>query len=61
MTRYKKIRELAEAADVHEMTIRRAVASGELQAVRVGRTIRVSEEAFEEYLRRPPPAKQRAK
>jgi len=54
MTRYLKIKELARIASVNEFTLRRAITRGDLDAVRVGRCLRVSEEAFERFLKPTP-------
>jgi excisionase family DNA binding protein len=54
MTRYLKIQDLARAASVNPFTIRRAIARGDLDAVRVGRCLRVSEEAFERFIKPTP-------
>jgi len=52
MTRYLKIKDLARTANVNEFTLRRAIARGDLKAVRVGdRCLRVAEEEFERFLK----------
>ena len=56
MQRLYKIREIAELASVNVFTIRKAIAEGELQAVRVRGAWRVTEEAFRRFLK-PVPAK----
>jgi len=40
------VREAAELVHVSERTIRRAIASGNLRAVRIGRTVRVPRESL---------------
>ena len=42
---------VAEELDIHEETARRLVASGELDAFRVGRSIRVTRAALDAYIR----------
>ncbi len=44
--------EIAEEIKVSRMTIYRLIHSGELPAVRVGRSLRVSEAVWRAYLRR---------
>lgn len=44
LKRYHPLSHVAEAFGVHERTIRRAIAEGRIQAVRVGRQIRISED-----------------
>lgn len=46
------VAEVAARMRVSKMTVYRLVHSGHLEAVRVGRSFRVPEEAVEEYLRR---------
>jgi excisionase family DNA binding protein len=46
------VAEVAAAMRVSKMTVYRLVHSGELPAVRVGRSFRVPETAVDEYLRR---------
>lgn len=46
------VAEVAGRMRVSKMTVYRLVHSGQLEAVRVGRSFRVTEEAVEEYLRR---------
>ena len=46
------VAEVAAAMRVSKMTVYRLVHAGELPAVRVGRSFRVSEDAVDEYLRR---------
>jgi excisionase family DNA binding protein len=43
---------VAEALDVTPTTIRRLIARGELQAVRVGRVLRVSQSSFNAFVKR---------
>lgn len=45
------VADVAARMQVSKMTVYRLVHSGELPAVRVGRSFRVSREAVEEYLR----------
>lgn len=51
MTHFYKIRELATIGRVNEATLRRAIADGRLKAVRIGRVLRISDEAFARFLR----------
>jgi excisionase family DNA binding protein len=44
------IREVARITKLHEMTIRRYIRSGKLDAVRVGRQIRIRPEALEKLM-----------
>lgn len=44
------VREVAETLKVSPMTVRRYIASGKLQAVRVGRGVRVDEAAITRFL-----------
>jgi excisionase family DNA binding protein len=46
------VAEVAAQMRVSKMTVYRLVHAGELEAVRVGRSFRVPEEAFEQYLSR---------
>jgi excisionase family DNA binding protein len=43
-------REVAEALRVSDMTVYRLIKSGELRALRIGKSFRISEEDFEAYL-----------
>jgi excisionase family DNA binding protein len=43
-------REVAEALRVSDMTVYRLIKSGELRALRIGKSYRVSEEDFDAYL-----------
>jgi excisionase family DNA binding protein len=56
------IQEVAQITGLHEITIRRYVRSGELEAVRIGRRIRVRREAVEGLLKpmRPEPEQEPA-
>jgi excisionase family DNA binding protein len=45
------VRETAELVRVSERTIRRAIASGRLRAVRIGRAVRVPRESLATLLR----------
>jgi len=49
--RFLTVAEVATLMRVSKMTVYRLVHSGELAAVRVGRSFRVSERAVHEYLR----------
>ena len=49
--RFLTVAEVAELMRVSKMTVYRLVHSGELSAVRVGRSFRVPEQAVQEYLR----------
>jgi excisionase family DNA binding protein len=50
--RFLTVAEVAKAMRVSKMTVYRLVHSGELPAVRVGRSFRVPEDAVNEYLRK---------
>jgi excisionase family DNA binding protein len=50
--RLMTVAEVARAMRVSKMTVYRLVHSGELPAVRVGRSFRVPEDAVNEYLRK---------
>ena len=50
--KFLTIAEVASVMRVSKMTVYRLVHSGELPAVRVGRSFRVSEEDVNEYLRK---------
>ena len=50
--RFLTVAEVAAVMRVSKMTVYRLVHSGELPAVRVGRSFRVPEDAVDEYLRR---------
>ncbi len=50
--RYLTVAEVASRMRVSKMTVYRLVHSGELEAVRVGRSFRVPDDAVQEYLRR---------
>lgn len=49
--RFLTVAEVAELMRVSKMTVYRLVHSGQLGAVRVGRSFRVPEQAVQEYLR----------
>jgi excisionase family DNA binding protein len=49
--RFLTVAEVAAAMRVSKMTVYRLVHSGELPAVRVGKSFRVSEQAVHNYLR----------
>lgn len=49
--RFLTVAEVASVMRVSKMTVYRLVHSGELPAVRVGRSFRVPEQAVHEYLR----------
>jgi excisionase family DNA binding protein len=49
--RFLTVSEVAELMRVSKMTVYRLVHSGELNAVRVGRSFRVPEQAVHNYLR----------
>lgn len=49
--RFLTVAEVAELMRVSKMTVYRLVHSGDLTAVRVGRSFRVPEQAVHEYLR----------
>jgi len=48
--KFYTVAEVAAQTRVSKMTVYRLVHSGELEAVRVGRSFRVSEKALREYL-----------
>jgi len=50
--RFLTVAEVAQRIRVSKMTVYRLVHSGELEAVRVGRSFRVPDGAVDEYLRR---------
>jgi excisionase family DNA binding protein len=50
--RFLTVAEVASAMRVSKMTVYRLVHSGELPAVRVGRSFRVPEDAVNDYLRK---------
>lgn len=43
-------REVAEALRVSDMTVYRLIKSGELRALRIGKSFRITEEDFDTYL-----------
>lgn len=47
---FMTVAEVAEVMRVSKMTVYRLVQSGELPAVRVGRSFRVKTDAFQDYL-----------
>jgi excisionase family DNA binding protein len=49
--RFWTVHEIASRLRVSPMTIYRAVAAEELHALRIGRSIRITERALDEYLR----------
>jgi excisionase family DNA binding protein len=49
--RFLTVAEVAQLMRVSKMTVYRLVHSGDLPAVRVGRSFRVPEQAVQEYLR----------
>ncbi|GAA2075614.1 helix-turn-helix domain-containing protein [Aeromicrobium halocynthiae] len=51
-TTFLTVAEVAEQIRVSKMTVYRLVHSGEIEAIRVGRSFRVSEEAVRAYLER---------
>lgn len=57
MAELLSVHEVAETTGLHEITIRRYVRSGELEAVRIGRRIRVRREAVDRLMKpiRPEP------
>ena len=50
--RYYTVAEVAETMRLSKMTVYRLVHNGELPAVRVGRSFRVTEDDVDEYLRK---------
>ncbi len=50
--RFLTVAEVAARMRVSKMTVYRLVHAGELEAVRVGRSFRVPDDAVQEYLRR---------
>jgi excisionase family DNA binding protein len=51
MAELLSIQEVAQITGLHEITIRRYVRSGELEAVRIGRRIRVRREALDKMMK----------
>lgn len=51
-TTFLTVAEVAAQMRVSKMTVYRLVHNGELEAVRVGRSFRVTEKAVEEYLQK---------
>ena len=49
---FYKVADIAKLFDVNHVTIRNLIKRGELRALRVGRGVRVSKAALEEYLHR---------
>ena len=47
------VKDVAAFLKVNPMTVYRAIETGELAHVRVGRSIRVTQEALNDYLKRP--------
>lgn len=45
------IKEVANTAQVNPMTIRRAIRRGDLEAVRIGKAIRITPEALQKFLK----------
>lgn len=45
------VREIATELKIHVMTVYRRIDAGELGAVKVGRSYRISREEFDRYLR----------
>ncbi|TKJ25273.1 transcriptional regulator [Blastococcus sp. CCUG 61487] len=50
--KFLTVAEIATGMRVSKMTVYRLVHGGELTAVRVGRSFRVTERSYEDYLRR---------
>ena len=50
------VKQVAELLQLHEMTIRRYIKSGKLEAVRIGRNVRVPRRAVEAFLHAENPA-----
>lgn len=48
--RYLRVSEIAKAWEVSKMTVYRLIQSGDLPAVRIGRSYRVPESAADAYL-----------
>jgi excisionase family DNA binding protein len=44
------VKEAAAELDVHEITVRRYIATGQLEAVRLGGRVRVRRQALEQFL-----------
>ena len=51
MAELLSIQEVAQITGLHEITVRRYVRSGELEAVRIGRRIRVRREAVDRLMK----------
>lgn len=52
MVAYLRVVEIAEQLRVSRMTVYRLIHSGDLPAIQVGRSFRVTEDALDTYLRR---------
>ncbi len=52
MTEFLTVEEVAAEVRVSKMTVYRMIHSGELRAVRIGRSFRVRREDWDDYLRR---------
>lgn len=50
--RFYTVEEVAQILRVSEPTVRKLIESGELQATRVGRQYRISQEALDDYIAR---------
>lgn len=50
MPKFIKVKDAAAQISVHTTTLLRAIAAGQLKAVKVGREYRISEEALQAYL-----------
>ncbi len=50
--RFCTVKDVADRLSVCERTILRAIKAGDLPAIRVGRQLRISEEALRDYLER---------
>lgn len=50
--KFLTVAEVADQMRVSKMTVYRLVHSGELEAIRVGRSFRVSEQALSDYLQK---------
>ena len=49
-TKLYKVPEIAESWGICERSVRRAIANGSLQCVRIGRSVRVSDEQMKNFI-----------
>ena len=46
-----RVRDLAEAYDLNPMTLYRAIYRGDLPALKIGRSVRITEEGIQSYIK----------